>query len=567
MFKKVKFSLYTITIGTILVTMVLFTYLVIAIGYYAFTASFTKEYNNSVYRIGVYAQSLLYPDSLEEYLEIGAERMDLAIEEFNDFSIPISEAEYYSIDEVQYVSEYDYSRQSLYNLCNTQDVSVIYAIIPSEDYTQYTCVFNCVNDNSPYDPWPMGKVVDTSTEEYIECYKRIMEGSSDSEFVVRTKDLNGGIPHVTALLPLKGEDGTVKGILCVQRYIEDLTTMRRSFVQGVGALSTIFIIIYMVSVSGFIRKQLVDPIRKLALEAERFADENTKGKEPLDENICNVKEIRSLTAAIDKMENDTIYNIANVTNITKQTERIGAELELAAKIQMGMLPHGQMLLNDKTDFNVHAYMKPAKEVGGDFYDFFMMDDDHVAIVIADVSDKGVGAAFFMAISKSLIKGRAKLGGTASEIIAYTDEMIAEKNESGMFVTVWLGIVDLRNGHVNFCNAGHDYPAIMHSGGDFEIKKGKHSPAVAFIPGCTFIDDEFVLEPGDRIFLYTDGLNEAKSISGERYGIERIEYILNRNKSVSNEELIRVVRNDVDKFADGEPQFDDMTMLAFTYLGR
>ena len=567
MIKKFKFSIYTISIGTIFLTMVLFAVLITSIGTYGFTASFTKEFNESAFRTGLYAQTLLYPDHFQEYLEIGEDNMNKAIEEFDDYTKPLSECEYVNLDNVEYVSSYDYSDASLQALCNTQDVSVIYVIIPSEDYSHYTNVFNCVNESGPYDPWPMGKEVETSSDDYKECYKRLYEENSDREFVIRVRNLNGGLPHVTALLPLRGEDGEVKGILCVQRFISDLFSMRKSFIQGVGAISTIFIILFLVSVSGFIRKQLVDPIRTLATETVRFADENTRGDKPIDENICNVKEIRTLASSIDKMENDTIQNIASITNITKQTERIGAELELAAKIQRGMLPHGHMLLDDKTDFDVQAYMKPAKEVGGDFYDFFMMDDDHVAIVIADVSDKGVGAAFFMAISKSLIKGRAKLGGTAAEIITYVDEMISEKNESGMFVTVWIGIVDLRNGHVNVCNAGHDFPAIMHKGGDFKIEKTSHSPAVAFIPDCTFTNEEIVLEPGDRIFLYTDGLNEAKSVSGERYGIERIEHVLNTNKKSSNEELIRVVRNDVDKFAEGEPQFDDMTMLAFTYIGR
>jgi serine phosphatase RsbU (regulator of sigma subunit) len=212
-------------------------------------------------------------------------------------------------------------------------------------------------------------------------------------------------------------------------------------------------------------------------------------------------------------------------------------------------------------------MSPAREVGGDFYDFFMVDDDHLAILIADVSDKGVGSAFFMAISKTLVKTYAKMVMNPTDVIAKVDRQISEKNEAGLFVTLWMAVIDLNTGHVNACNAGHDYPAIMKNGEDFVVEKTPHGPPVAFIPGMEFLGMEFDMKPGDRIFLYTDGLNEAKRSDDERFGTDRMLEVLNAHKDVDNETMIHLMREAVDEFAGDEPQFDDMTMLGFTFKGR
>ena len=267
------------------------------------------------------------------------------------------------------------------------------------------------------------------------------------------------------------------------------------------------------------------------------------------------------------MEIDTVGNIERITSIVAEQERLGADLDLASKIQIGMLPLKSQLLTEYSEFDVHATMKPAMEVGGDFYDFYMIDDTHLAIEIADVSDKGLGAAFYMAIAKTLFKSRARMGGSAVDIVTYVDKMISEKNPSGMFVTVWFAIIDLVTGHVDVCNAGHDYPAIMLGGQDFVIEKTPHGPPVAFIPGATFTGYSFEMEPGDRIFLYTDGLNESKRSDGERYGLDRMLSVLNSHKDSTNEELITTMMYSVSKFVGNEPQFDDMTMLGFTYKAR
>ena len=239
-------------------------------------------------------------------------------------------------------------------------------------------------------------------------------------------------------------------------------------------------------------------------------------------------------------------------------------LEIAAQIQEGILPKGPERLTGRKNYDIYASMSPAQEVGGDFYDYFMLDDDHLAILVADVSDKGLGAAFFMMISKVLIEARAKLGGNPSEIISYVDDRITKTNEFGMFVTVWLGIIDLKTGHVDACNAGHDYPAILKETGGFIVEKTTHGPPIAFLPEPRFEQYSFDLKPGHRIFLYTDGLTEAKRHDSTRFGIDRMLEVLNSNKGIDNQTLIGKMMEEVEKFADGEPQFDDITMLGFSF---
>lgn len=245
--------------------------------------------------------------------------------------------------------------------------------------------------------------------------------------------------------------------------------------------------------------------------------------------------------------------------------RTQSALEIAADIQNGVLPRDASKLSGKKNYEIFASVTPAQEVGGDFYDYFMIDDDHIAIVVADVSDKGLGAAFFAMIAKVLIKTRAQLGGTPSEIISYVENRITSANEFNMFVTVWLGIIDLNTGHVDVCNAGHDYPAIMKETGGFLIEKTPHGPPIAFLPGIPFTEYSFDLKPGNRIFLYTDGLTEAKRYNGARFGNDRMLEVLNSHKSDDSESLIKNMKEEVIKFADGEPQFDDITMLTFKYL--
>ena len=243
------------------------------------------------------------------------------------------------------------------------------------------------------------------------------------------------------------------------------------------------------------------------------------------------------------------------------------ELHMASNIQESMLPHVFPPFPEREEFELYASMDPAREVGGDFYDFFLIDEQHLVILIADVSDKGVPAALFMMFTKNMINYRARQGGTPAEILSDVNIHIARDNESGMFVTIWMGILDLTNGALICCNAGHEYPAVCHGDGVFRIFRDKHSLLVGAIGTAKHKDYEMRLDPGDKIFVYTDGVPEANNAAGDLYGLERLEAALNRTADESPEMILRNIRAEVDAFVNGAKQFDDLTMLCLEYKGK
>lgn len=232
-----------------------------------------------------------------------------------------------------------------------------------------------------------------------------------------------------------------------------------------------------------------------------------------------------------------------------------------------MLPSKFPAYPDRNEFDIFATMTPAKEVGGDFYDFFFIDDNHLALVMADVSGKGVPAALFMVIAKTLIKNRAMMGGTPSEILSYVNNQLCEGNEAELFVTTWLAIIDVSTGKVIASNAGHEYPAIRRGNGNFELYKQKHSPALATIENIRFKQYEFELAPGDSIYVYTDGVAEATNAENQLYGTDRMLEALNKCSTAEPEKLLATVKQSIDEFVGNASQFDDITMLCFDYYGK
>ena len=252
---------------------------------------------------------------------------------------------------------------------------------------------------------------------------------------------------------------------------------------------------------------------------------------------------------------------------TQKTERISTELNLASSIQANMLPNIFPAFPERTDFDVYATMDPAKEVGGDFYDFFMVDDDHLALVMADVSGKGIPAAMFMVIAKTLIKDHAQLGLSPGEVFTRVNNLLCEGNEAGLFVTAWMCIIDVNNGDVVYANAGHNPPVFVRNGkADFlDCKPGF---VLAGLEDYEYREYLTHIEKGDKIFLYTDGATEATNLNKELYGEDRlITCIRNLPEGTTCVEAIHTVRLDIDNFVGEAEQFDDLTMLAFDFTEK
>lgn len=250
----------------------------------------------------------------------------------------------------------------------------------------------------------------------------------------------------------------------------------------------------------------------------------------------------------------------------KKLMATATELNMASEIQTNVLPSNFPAFPERNEFDIYASMTPAKEVGGDFYDFFLIDDDHLAIVIADVSGKGVPAALFMMSSKILINDHCLMGGTPSQILERVNKAVYANNKAHMFVTVWLGILEISTGKLITSNAGHEYP-LINVNGQYQIFKDKHGIAIGAMNSSKYIDMEIDLKKGDCIFVYTDGVAEATNANKHFFGVERtLEALNNIKEDVSQEEVLKYVKEAVDGFVKEAPQFDDITMVGLKYNG-
>ncbi|MBQ9390332.1 MAG: SpoIIE family protein phosphatase, partial [Synergistaceae bacterium] len=326
------------------------------------------------------------------------------------------------------------------------------------------------------------------------------------------------------------------------------------------AVIGIIVIMLSFAVSGTITR----PIEELTVSVHEVGEGNFDSKIP----VRSKDEVGQLAKRFNEMQTNLKNYLDNLRKVTAEKERISAELNVATQIQADMLPRIFPPFPDRKEFDIYATMTPAKEVGGDFYDFFLIDDDHLALVMADVSGKGVPAALFMVISKTLIKNRALMGGTPSEILADVNNQLCEGNEAELFVTVWLGILEISTGNIIAANAGHEYPAVYRKEtGHYELLKAKNSPAVATMEGMKFKQTEFKLNQGDELYIYTDGVAEATNSNNELYGTDRMIEALDGTVGMNVKDILMTMKKSVDDFTGDAPQFDDITMLSLRYFGK
>ncbi len=254
--------------------------------------------------------------------------------------------------------------------------------------------------------------------------------------------------------------------------------------------------------------------------------------------------------------------------ISEKGARIETELNLANSIQKSMLPSIFPPFPEHKEIDIYASMIPAKEVGGDFYDMFLIDDNHLAICVSDVSGKGIPASLVMMITKILIKNVTKINSDVDKAFIRINNMLCDGNTTGIFITSWFGIIDLQNGKIEFVNAGHNSPLIYSKKTNkFTYLRTKPNFVLAGIDNVQYVKNEITIEPGDKIFLYTDGVTEATNVNNELYGEERLLQVLNSHTELNSEETIKIVKKDIDEFVDVAEQFDDITMLEFIYNGK
>ena len=351
--------------------------------------------------------------------------------------------------------------------------------------------------------------------------------------------------------------------------IDDITDQTfldtQSHVARAGYLLLVLLgiaLIVAIVISFVLSRRIVKPIVLLTDKVGAMEGENLEFSWDMDtgdETSTLASSFQSLTLRMKEY-------IRDMATMTAENERISTELSLASRIQSDMLPSVFPPFPERKDIDIYASMDAAREVGGDFYDFFLIDDDHLCMVMADVSGKGVPAALFMMVSMITLADNAKSGKSPAEILRDTNAAICTSNKEEMFVTVWLGILDLKTGLLTAANAGHEYPVFQEPGGDFRLFKDKHGFVIGGMPGLRYTEYTVRMQPGSKLFLYTDGVPEATDKDHQMFGLDRMLDSLNADTEADPETVLRNVRRAVDEFVGGAEQFDDLTMLCITYNG-
>ena len=460
--------------------------------------------------------------------------------------------------------EYYYEVLDYLNVARREtDIKYYYVIVPFEDY--YVYIWDAENREDTGDPkgYELGHREKYSSIADENAMKNVMCTDPPENVVMNDEDVYGFI--ASAYSPVFNSAGEAVAIAAVDLSVPGVINAILQFLLMI--LLTVFVItgLGVILLYFNLDRKVLNPLVKLTKSAGETI-ENLDKKETERLGIKTGDEIEDLADAFTKMDGDIKEYIKELSEVTAERERISAELNVAKRIQEGMLPRIFPPFPERHEFELYASMIPAKEVGGDFYDFFMVDDTHIALVMADVSGKGVPAALFMTISKVLIKTSVQAGRSPEESLERVNNQLLEGNDTGLFVTVWLAVIDITTGKGVAGNAGHMHPVLRRSDGEYELIKYKHSPALSTIGGIPFREHGFELKPGDMLFVYTDGVTEATNADEELFGEERMLEALNRNGEAGTEELLPAVKEAIDDFVGEAPQFDDITMLAFKYKG-
>lgn len=500
-----------------------------AVGYMAYRNSLYQTYNRFAYEVGDAALAYVDGNTVARYLD--TMETDEAYEEMTrHIRVLYDNLELTSI----YISVMDPEALTLTNIYDTR-----------------------IHDAPDPAPFALGAVdpISADAEDSINVYRT---GERSSNYFIRRSSFGY---NTSAILPIKNDAGQVTAVLAVDVPMPNIIQDVNRYLVLTVAVTVLLGLLVLAVTLFYLRRRVIVPISRLTTNAERFAA-SRELQENLD--IRTGDEVETLARALSRMERDIIDYIENLAAVTAEKERIGAELSIATQIQADMLPSIFPAFPDRSEFDIYATMTPAKEVGGDFYDFFMVDDRHLAVVMADVSGKGVPAALFMVIGKTLIKDHTHPNSDLGDVFTEVNDLLCQSNREGMFITAFEGVLDLVTGQFNFVNAGHEPPFIASGGQPFSPCKIRPGFVLAGMEGMRYRCGSMRLAPGDKLFQYTDGVTEATDANSQLYGMERLGRILEENTRQSPQVLLAAVKADIDAFVGDAPQFDDITMLCLEF---
>lgn len=471
---------------------------------------------------------------------------------------------------------YDEQRDILCRLVEANDSALyIYIAVPpgGGSFTEGTPVYDIMDTDPTVNP-PEEEVA------YLD-----VEAGDNIVFISETEEFGW---LCTAVVWMYDETGDTYALMNVDISMNDVMADRMDFLRVVLFAILLAMVAACVILVLLVNRFVVNPINQVARAALQYVSDRrtsegrsastgvrriSTGEDGEERsaisklNIHTGDEIQALSEAIKTMELEINEYIQDLTTVTAEKERIGAELNVATQIQADMLPRIFPAFPEREEFDVYATMNPAKEVGGDFYDFFLVDDDHLAVVIADVSGKGVPAALFMVIAKTLIKNHAQNQEAPGTVFTQTNEQLCEGNDAGLFVTGWMGVLEISTGKFVYVNAGHNPPLLKRAGGTFEWLKSRPGFVLAGMEGVRYRENTLQLEPGDRLYLYTDGVTEATNSHEELFGDERLQNALNEYMDLPVEQFLPKIKECIDAFVGDADQFDDITMLALDYQSK
>ena len=363
----------------------------------------------------------------------------------------------------------------------------------------------------------------------------------------------------SAFVPIYASDGTITAILGVDismnRIISDIIMQTLQILL----LTIAIIIVFLLIIRYFAGKQILEPVSMLSQHMDSFDPE--EGKLEVIAVFESGDEFQTIAESYNRMVGDIKYYMDNLATVTADRERIATELNVATEMQASMLPNVFPAFPKRKELDIYAVMFPAREVGGDFYDFFFINKDTLAVVIADVSDKGIPAALFMVIAITLIKNNALEGKTPAKVFETVNNLLCRNNDAGMFVTAFMGYIDIPSGRVTYVNAGHNPPLIKQDG-KYDFMKIDPGLMLAVYEDVKYTQEDVQLKTGDMLYLYTDGVTEAMNQSRKLFTDKRLLEKANQYIGCHADEFILKIKEEIDTFADGAEQADDITMLAF-----
>ena len=459
--------------------------------------------------------------------------------------------------------EWEKTNQRLIDITEASELVYVYVTTVAPDYKSRTYVFDTVNSkelNSKVIELGYVQSLEKKDDYYISKLRGVLDqGENYSMFSYKK---GGG--HVTSAVPLIGPDGKPCAIVSVVKPMHEIKAYKKRFLQSIITWALILTAIFITLYALFLYLGIIRPILFVTYETSHLAQQHGELTGIL-KKIKGHNEISILAKSVEKMSDDLNRFIMDLAKATEEKARLGAELNVAKQIQAEMLPRVFPPYENHNELELYASMEPAKEVGGDFYDFYMIDDDHFAVVVGDVSGKGVPAALFMVITKTLLKDTAAHELDPAKIFEHVNTILCEGNESGLFVTCWLGILTLSTGELKFANAGHNAPLITQNG-EIKYLTTKPNLMLAGMDGIPYTTHSIKLTKGDQLFIYTDGVTEATNVTNELYGENRLLTVMKSGIGKAPRDVLDIVRNDINSFVQDAPQFDDITMLELSYLG-